>query len=414
MQSQDAVSTGEPTATGPVVSFAYRAQSNAGDAINGSIDARDADDAQARLSRLGLRVLELNSATPVKPKPLRGDDFVAFNQQLGQLASAGLPLEQGLRLIAQDMRSGRLSRTVNLVAEELERGVPIGEAFQRHQTQFPPLYGRLMDAGVRSGNLPAMLLNLSRYSELVQRLRGLLWRSAAYPLMVLIGLALVLLFLSQFVLPQFESIFESFRVQLPAVTQLLLWFGRVLPMLLIVVVILCVGAFVLLPMLRHRGDGFGQSAMLSLPLVGPVLRRSLLARWCDAVKLAVDAGLDLPAAVGLASDAVRSPALRHDGDALLDWLQSSPVAHQPPPGLRLLPASVTATVALAVREQQLSNGLGTLAQMYAQQAEQRMAVIPAVLGPVLLIVVTIIIGFILLGILAPMISLLKSITGGGL
>src|SRR5205809_718380 len=81
---------------------------------------------------LRLRVLQIEPvARAVRAKPLRGDDFIAFNQQLTHLTKAGLPVEHGLRLIAQDMRSGRLAETVRQVAQELERGTPLGEAFEK-------------------------------------------------------------------------------------------------------------------------------------------------------------------------------------------------------------------------------------------------------------------------------------------
>src|SRR5690349_20353657 len=142
-------------------SFAYIAQTLEGQPMTGTIDAADLDDANKRLADLRLRVIRLDPAQrPVRAKPLSGEDFAAFNQQLAHLASAGLPIEQGLRLIAEDLHHGGLAQSVREVSEELERGVPLGEAFKRHETQFPPLYGTLIDAGVRTGNLPAVLLNL--------------------------------------------------------------------------------------------------------------------------------------------------------------------------------------------------------------------------------------------------------------
>lgn len=412
MTSADNAPTTHPPDTQAVVSFSYRAQTAGGEPLAGSIDGHDLDDVRRQLTQLGLRVIDIQSVTRIKPKPLRGDDFAAFNQQLGQLVSAGLPLEQGLRLIAQDMRTGRLARTVNLVAEELERGVPLGEAFGKHQGQFPPLYGQLMDAGIRTGNLPAMLLNLSRYTELVQRLRGMMWRAVSYPLMVTVGLIAVLLFISTFVLPKFEAIFKDFKVELPAVTKALLSMNRALPTALLVVAIGIVLWMILLPVLRRRNGGFIEAAVLPIPLIGPVFKRSLIARWCDAMKLSVDASMDLPSAIKLAQGAIGSTALRRDGETLLEWFHASPTANDPPRNLRILPATVPAAMALATHQNQLSETLATLVQMYAQQAEQRMVIIPSVLGPLLLATITVVVGFILLAIVAPMIALIQTVSGG--
>src|SRR3954468_18223137 len=114
------------TTTDVAHSFAYQAQTPDGLRMSGTVDAPDVGEATRRLVELGLRVSEIAPAPrAARPRALRATDFAAFNQQLAHLAKAGLPLEHGLRLIAADLHSGRLSRTVELVAAELERGTPL-------------------------------------------------------------------------------------------------------------------------------------------------------------------------------------------------------------------------------------------------------------------------------------------------
>src|SRR5688500_2972005 len=186
--------------------FAYQAQTPDGLRMSGTVEAPDVADAQRRLVELGLRVSEIAPTQRApRARALRSSDFMAFNQQLAHLAKAGLPLEHGLRLIAADLHGGgRLARTVEMVAAELERGTPLGEAFEKHRGHFPSLYGRLVAAGVQAGNLPGVLFNLGRHLELTQRLREALWRGMAYPLAVIAGLALVLMLIGNHVLPKFE------------------------------------------------------------------------------------------------------------------------------------------------------------------------------------------------------------------
>src|SRR5687767_9807005 len=128
-------------------SFAYQAQTTDGLRMSGTIDARDVADAQRRLVELGLRVSEIApTPRPPKPRALAASDLVVFNEQLAHLTKAGLPLERGLRLIAADLGNGRLSRTVEMVAAELEQGTPLDVAFEKHRGHFPSLYGRLVAA----------------------------------------------------------------------------------------------------------------------------------------------------------------------------------------------------------------------------------------------------------------------------
>src|SRR5437763_3453156 len=153
----------------PLASFAYLATTSEGEQVQGNIEAYDLQDASRRLAAMQLQVASLAPAgKAIRAKPIGAADFIAFNQQLAQLTAAGLPIEQGLRLIAQDLRRGRMRSSIHNVVAELERGMPLSEAFERHQQNFPPLYSRLLDAGIRSGNLPAMLLNIGRHAAMVQ------------------------------------------------------------------------------------------------------------------------------------------------------------------------------------------------------------------------------------------------------
>ncbi|MEA2736605.1 MAG: type pilus assembly protein PilC [Humisphaera sp.] len=397
-------------------SFAYQAQTPEGQTLAGTIDAANVEQAQRTLLGLRLRVTQIEPIRrPPRTKAIGGADFLAFNQQLTHLTRAGLPVEHGLRLIAQDMRTGRLRATVQQVASELESGTPLDQAFEKHRDKFPPLYARLIAAGVASSNLPGVLLSLGRHMEMIYRLRAMLWRVAAYPIMVLVALGLILLFLTKSVIPQFDAIFRDFGTKLPALTEFMLSSRGWMPQLL-----LGIGVIVLLiPIVWHIAKMAGADralvdiVILPMPLIGPVLRRNLIARWCDAVRIGVEAGLDLPRAIELASDAVASPRLRRDGDELIGALNSGKTPDAIVGQTRLLPATVPAAMTLAGQNGELPRTLATLSEMYEQQAESRLNLIPGLLTPLLILFVAFLIGIVILSLFAPIISLIQNISSPG-
>jgi type II secretory pathway component PulF len=402
------------TALDPKNPFAYQAQTFEGNAITGTIDAQSAEQAQKVLTGLQLRVLHIEPVQGAAPiaRPLKAEDFISFNQQLAHLTKAGMPVEQGLRLIAQDMRRGRLAATIKDLAAELEKGTPLEQAFEKHQGRFPPLYSRLIGAGVISGNLPGLLMNLGRHMELVQRLRAALWRAIAYPLMVLVGLVFVTLFVSLAVIPQFESIFNDFGTRVPALTHFMLQLPKIVPWVFGIAAAFVVLILLLLPILRRTDAGRAliERIVLVTPLVGSIVGYNLLARWCDAAAIGVDAGLDLPKAIDLADDAVASPMLRHDGDelraAILAGKSLDTVQHT-----RLLPATVVAAMALASQNHDLPVSLKGLSEMYQQQSQLRLSLLPGVLTPLLVLLLALVIGLIVLGLFMPIISLIQAISG---
>lgn len=393
--------------------FAYQAQTPDGLRMSGTVEAPDVADAQRRLVELGLRVSEIAPTQHVpRAKALRSSDFMAFNQQLAHLAKAGLPLEHGLRLIAADLHGGgRLARTVELVAEELERGTPLDQAFEKHRSHFPSLYGRLVAAGVQAGNLPGVLFNLGRHLELVQRLRESLWRALAYPLAILAGLGLVMLLIGRFVLPKFQEIYDDFKMDLPALTEILLGAGRFMPTLALIALGVAVGVPLLWMVLRATGrDGAATDFVARwVPLVGPVIRRSLAARWCDLLRVAIASGMDLPAGIRLASDATGSPALVRDGRRLAEQLEAGRPL-EPTRGA-MLPASVPATIQFASGFHDLPTTLDALGEMCQRQAELRVATIPAVITPIFVLLIGLLVALLVLGLLAPMVQLIQGMTG---
>ncbi|MBI1372052.1 MAG: hypothetical protein GC159_04735 [Phycisphaera sp.] len=381
--------------------FAYEAQTAEGAPMRGTLEAVDADAARWQLQSLGLRVLSLSvdgGGADAKPKPLRGDDFVAFNQQLASLTQAGLPLEQGLRLIARDMRSGRLAASVNAVAADLEKGTPLDEAFAAHTDKFPALYASLLAAGVRTGNLTGALLNLGRHLELMQRLREMVWRAAAYPVMVFVSMLGLLTVLGFVVVPQFRAVFEQMvggsdaysstgtPIELPWITRMVFAAAEMMPAVLIgaAVLIAAITAWVVLASRTGRGWTLIDRIVLPMPVIGPFVRANLVARWCDAMSMCVEAGLDLPASIALSAELIGAPALADDCRGLT-------VAHdvgeplESTHGLRVLPYSVAAAMDLGLRRADLEAVMLTMREMYRQQAEHRLAVVQAVMRPIMVV-----------------------------
>ena len=399
-------------------SFAYEAQTPDGQRFKGTLEAASSADAQSRLGALQLRVLAVAPAPPEKRRggrELGADEFLIFNQQLAHLTDAGLPVERGLRLIALDLRSGKLARAARDVAEELERGTPLQTAFARHAAQFPPLYGRLVEAGASAGNLPGMLFSLGRHLELVGRLKRSLWRTLAYPLMVLAALSLVLLFISIYVLPQFENIYYGFRTTLPTLTVWMIAAAHIYPWVFaigwgLVILVLTIDAIS-----RAAGArGIPWVGLLAhVPLLGVILKANLLARWIDALRLGIESGLDLPRAMALAAAAADDAVLENDAALLAQRLtQGLPLSgfHT-----RRIPETVTAAIELATSAgsgADLPAVLFSLSQMYEQQAEHRLRLLPSILTPLFLIFIACGVGITIGSMFLPMIKLIQSVSSG--
>jgi type IV pilus assembly protein PilC len=406
-----------PDSARPVQSFAYQAQTPQGQTLTGTIDATDVDAATQTLASLHLRVTAMEQSP--RPKSggamLRGADFLAFNQQLSHLTAAGLPVERSLRLLAREM-GGRRAAAVNAIAEELEKGTPLEAAFEKYASIFPPLYGMLIHAGMKASDLPAMLLNLGRHVEMIQRLRAAFWRAATYPLAVMAALLVVLGFLWLWVIPQLATnlvggIIRDFHLEMPFAyyTVIAIAQGIDITVMIVVAAILFLTALFFIVSRFPGGSKLTQRMLMPMPLVGRILRLNLLARWCDAFFLATTGGLDLPTALTLAGTAVDSDPLSADSKKLADAVS----AGQPIDAAqtRVLPPVVPAALRLGAENHDIPATANMLAKMYQEQAELRLAILPQLLSPIFMIVAAICIGLAVLTVVLPILAFTTLVMG---
>ena len=147
--------------------FQYDALTTAGRLMKGTIEAGSPEEASGQLAGMGLLVNSLEKARAAQSRtPIGRNEFLLFNQQLASITRAGIPLERGLRELAQDISSKSMRQLIEDIAADLEAGMPIEEAFAKREKHFPPLYGRILKAGVETGRLSEMLTSLNRHLEL--------------------------------------------------------------------------------------------------------------------------------------------------------------------------------------------------------------------------------------------------------
>ena len=403
--------------------FAYEAQSADGRTFRGTLDAPAITAAADQLASLHLRVTRLEPAEPPPRRrtPLGEDDFLFVNRQLSHLTAGGLPIEKGLRLIAGELPR-RQARAVRAIAADLEAGAPIGDAFAGRAGTFPPAYGRLLEAGVRANNLPGVLVSLGRHIEMLQRLRAAVWRAATYPLMVAVVLLGVMALIWGYILPRLgyataglgidRDLYYMYRRSAPPDPFPLLAVARTLSYGLMGLLATGILAAIVVTVASRTAGGRRALGplLLRLPLIGPAVRWNGVARWCDALQLAVSAGLDLPAAVGLAGQSADLSDARADSDALAATVRAGQPLEACGP-LRLLPPTVPAALSLGVGQNDLPAAAATLARLYQEQAEVRLALLPQVLSPVLLLLTAACVGLAAVAALLPLVQLLREISG---
>ncbi len=412
-------------------SFGYRATLDSGRELSGTLNAPDQAAALSALNALQLKVLELWPAgAPTRTRPLGAEDFKSFNQQLSLLIKSGLPLETGFQLLSADAPRGRRSSVLSAISADLQAGLTLPQAVEKHRTEFPPDYALLLDAGIRTSNLSQVLVNLGNHLDLRQKLRESIFRAVAYPLCVIAAMLAVLMFMGLKVFPYYQSFirnwmtpsrqhvlygsYDIYKFRMPLITQVILYCGARTPIFaaLIVAIVVLVLGFWLIFRKRSAMLYVQDWAALHVPVLGPTLRAGFVARWCDALRVGVVSGMDLPQAVELANSVTGSPSLTADGVRINEALSRGLPLNQAAPG-RMLPGSVAATIQSGIAGNNLPETLTVLSEAYTREAQTRMSIAPAVVTPVSLLLIGVVVFLIIYSMEQPFAYLLRGLAGPG-
>jgi len=398
-----------------MATFEYNALTSAGRLMKGTIEAGTNQEADELLTQMQLVVNSVEKARLKKPKTAIGrNEFVLFNQQLASITKAGIPLERGLRELAGDISSRSMRRLVEAIAEELEAGVSIEKAFEKRQKHFPPLYGRILKAGVETGRLSEMLTSLNRHLEMATQTRRIIFEATTYPAVILVLASIILTGVFLFIIPQFGAVLEEISGGgLPGITRLFLSMSQnVVPFWTSVGLVIAV-IIVLFVMLSTSAAGrrFKESLLLKIPVIGRVYHSSMLSRMSEGLAIMVAAGSDMPVSLRLSSGATGSDKLILESEALAAQIEQGANILEAGQLCRMIPRLFLYSIQLGTQRNELQDNLYSLGQMYSEQARCGQARLQAVLLPVMLIGVGCFLAITILAMFLPMISIITSLSG---
>lgn len=375
--------------------FEYEALSGGGRLMTGTLEAMSTTEAGEQLREMGLHVRALKQTRAARPAgAISRGEFLLFNQQLAGIAEAGIPLERSLRELADDVTSARMRRLILEVADDLESGKTIEEAFERRKRNFPPLYGRILAAGIKTGRLSEMLNSLNRHLETARQTRRIVFEASCYPAVVLALCLAVATFMFAMIVPQFEVLLESLQAmptQLAAgvfaVSRNLQWIWFGIGAFLAAAVALKIGLAQ-----SAAGRRATQRAAMNLPVLGRIYRNSLLARLADAMAALVSSGVDMPTCLRLGASATGSEVLRCECEAMARRVESGQRLYAAGADCKVIPRLFLYSMEWGSDRGELADNLYGLSEMHAEQARTNQARLRAVMMPVLLLVVGAVVG----------------------
>ena len=392
--------------------YRWNGRSRSGEKITGEIEARHPTLAKHTLLSQGILV---NKITPkrnwwfinrhhrVTPK-----DITMFTQQMSTLIHAGIPLVQACDIIAKTQHNPSFKHTIIQIKQHIEEGNTFTESLAQHPQWFNPLFIHLIEVGEKSGTLDILLNELVDYQEKMADVKQKIKKAIRYPLFVFSIACLVTFALLIWVVPQFEIMFNEFSAELPTITRITIHCAQFLQNKGLLIIGTLATLISLFLYAKQYSNSFSQAMdrhLLRVPLLGPILKHSSIARFSRTLAITFAAGLPLTDALKLvagatghrlyaqATDTIRNEILT--GQSLQTAIQKS----------SLFPTMVLEMIAVGESAGKLETMLTKIADFYERSVDEMIETLGSLLEPIIMVILGVLIGGLVIAMYLPIFKL---------
>ena len=393
----------------------YKAVDDLGRKRTGEIEAANAADLEARLARLGLDLVtfrETKARRAIRRGRVRRGDLVGFCFHMEQLMTAGVPVLEGLATLRDSTGNPRLREVLADMVVSVEGGATLSGAMREHPRVFEAVFVNLVLAGELSGRVGEILGSLNEHLKWQNEQMALMRRLLTYPAIAGTVVMLVVLFLMTHLVPQLVSFIEGMGQELPAHTQALILVSDVIVAYWYLVLAAPVAAFLLLrvlcrasPTVAYAVDAF----KLRTWLVGPIMKRILLARFAGSFALLYASGITVLECIriceGIAGNRAVEDATRHAGRMIAEGAGISAGFE----ATGLFSPLVLRMLRLGESTGGLDTALLNVSRYYNRGVTESMEQLQAMIGPTITVVLGAILFWVIFSVLGPIYDLIAAI-----
>src|SRR5688500_18449183 len=413
--------------------FAYEAMNASGQEVKDEVEAGTSEEAIQKIRAKGqypTKVREKAGKKRVQKKAGGGSQvktrkmpisfggvprkqLVSFTRQLSTLQDAGLPILRSLQILEKQQKAGLLKAIVGGVADEVEAGGSLSDAMAKYPKAFDKLYTNMIAAGEAGGVLDLILSRLADFMEKAAKLKKKVIGAMIYPAVVITIAVGIVSMIMVFVIPKFETIFADFGTKLPPITQILLDVSRWFANWGWAYVVASPIVFSLIwKLIRTSAGGMYATDMIKLkvPSLGTNSGKSAIARFTRTLGTLISAGVPILDAINITKETCgnevysRALAKVHDaireGESMADPLRATKVCD----------AIVVNMVDVGEETGDLDKMLIKVADNYDSDVDVLVGSLISILEPLMVVVLGLIVGFIVIALFAPMISLIQTVS----
>jgi len=340
-------------------------------------------------------------------KGVSAEELSLFTRQLSTMISAGLAINQALKILADQAKSPKLGRALNEVIMEVDAGSSLYQALSKHQDIFSRLYLSLVRAGEASGNLDTILSRLADTLQKDHEFKSKTQGALIYPAIVLALMGGVMMVMFLFVIPKLSEIYAQMNVELPFITQLMIKIGKLMQSFWWLDLGVIVAGFFFYKRFSQTQNGryLIDDLKFKMPVMGNISKESQLSSFIRTLATLVGAGLPILEALDIAADTLNNIRLREGITFVSKQVEKGQSLAKPLRENAVFPSLVSEMMAVGEETGKMEEVLTKLAEYFEGRAEQSSRNLATALEPIIMIFLGVGVGFLIITLILPIYSL---------
>ena len=390
--------------------FLWEGKDRKGNKLRGRGLAKDELELRADLRRQGIAATRVRKERQLfkGEGKVTAEDIAIFSRQLATMLAAGIPMVQAFEIVGVGHDKPAVQKLVLGIKQDIETGNALHQALGKHPLYFDDLYTNLVEAGEHAGALEAVLEKIATYKEKTEALKKKIKKALFYPAAVLAVAIIVTVILLLFVIPQFESLFKGFGADLPAFTQFVVNMSRWLQSNGWVVLIIVGAAVFTFAYFYKRSRPLRQfldRMSLGIPVIGPILRKSAIARFARTLATMFAAGVPLVEAMKSVAGATGNIVYQDAVLKMRDSIATGMRMQRAMENTGLFPNMVVQMIAVGEESGSLDEMASKVADFYEADVDAAVDALSSLLEPLIMVILGVLVGGMVVAMYLPIFKL---------
>lgn len=337
-------------------------------------------------------------------------DLALMTRQFGVLLEAGMPLVEALTALLDQTPRPRLKKAIYDIRDKVKSGNSLADALARHPRIFSPLYSNMVRAGEAGGALEQVLQRLAEIEEHQAKLKSQIKSAIAYPVFMAVVAVSIVTFLMLVIVPKITTIFEKQGQELPTITRVMVGISRFVGHYwwLIIGVIALVFFLWRLWVRTDSGRMRWDRIRLKLPLYGTLQIKLISARFARTLGTMLQSGLTMMNSLDVVKTVIGNKPIEESMADVKAGVRRGRDLAQPLRDTGFFPPMLVHMIDLGQRSGQIEDMLLRVAETYDDDVRLATEAMVGLLEPIIIIVMGVFVGFLVLAILLPILSMSQS------